>query len=239
MAGIVPRETIMACKTCPNCGAALRLRMFASIDLCMICDACNQGVPAEFLVRSGLPEPLLQKLERWARRSWNITDFTEPGARGPNPDDREYVVMWRDLRGETRNLVAELGRYVEVHAVVVSEVYEIRSPEAWTDEEILRWRHQRQRLKGIGDYGVLIGARHFELGNPRPAQANLLDIEDPEGLRSKEERTTFRGGFLLASIFGSWAEPDQWESEVRRLDAELGMRATKKPSGGKNPPDGC
>jgi hypothetical protein len=223
--------------SCPSCKAPLALRLLPDWYSWAECASCYHPIRTEFLANAGIPQPLIQGLDDWARRSPKLTGIGIDSDFGTGLDDERYLADWKALRDETRTLVAELRTYFEAQADVLIELFEGRS---WTDDEIVRWRRQKRRLKLIEEYGGLFGSHYVDIGNPRLREGEPLPIPYPDGFASEEERQHFRSGFELGAAF----EPigigyDEWVRNVARLEAELGLRPTKKPSGGKVPPDGC
>jgi len=135
-------------------------------------------------------------------------------------EDRPYVLAWRQVCREAKDLVTELGKYFDVR--LLDDVCGRRTPEEWSEAEILRYRRDGEHGRRIGDYAILIGARYIDAGNPPPA--GKLPIPYPEWLSAEDDRENFRASFFFGTIFGSWARPGQLEDELARLEAELGIR---------------
>jgi hypothetical protein len=72
---------------------------------------------------------------------------------GAELDDPRYVPAWKEIRGETLAILANLRCYVEAEADVLADAFGTKMPEERTDGEILRWRRWKERLKLIEDHG--------------------------------------------------------------------------------------
>ena len=227
----------MTAVSCPSCKAPLALRLLPDWYSWADCGSCHHPVLTEFLANAGVPQPLIRRLDDWARRSPKLTDIGIDSEFGTGLDDERYLSEWKVLRDETLTLVAELRTYVEAQADVLIELFEARS---WTDDETVGWRRRKRRLKLIEEYGGLLGSHHVDTGHPQLREVDPLSILYPDGFTLEEERQRFRSGFELGAAFESIGIGyDEWVRNVARVEAELGLGPTKKPSGGEVPPDGC
>jgi hypothetical protein len=193
-------------------------------------------VRTEFLASAGVPRQLIHRFDDWARRSPKLTGIGIDSDLGTGLDDDRYLAAWKALRDETKTLVAELRTYFDTQADVLIHHFENRS---WTDDEVVSWRRRMHRLRMIEEYGGMLGSHHVDVGYSPPREGDPLPIPYPESFTS-EERNRFRSGFEMGACFESIGiRYGDWAQDLNRVEAELGIRPTKKPSGGEVPPDGC
>lgn len=134
---------------CPACGAPLGLRLLPDFYSDAWCLACDRPIEPEFLLRSGLPADLLDRLKVWGRRSPRITGVGLEGDVGSDPEDTNFVIAWKEVRAETLALLSDFRRHLPAEADVIADVFETRKPDQWSDPEIRSWRRTQLRLQDI------------------------------------------------------------------------------------------
>ena len=229
----------MTAIACPSCLKPLVLRLLPDHDSSTWCRRCRRAIDPDNLFKSGIPSELLMRLKRWEKGSPKITGIGIDSGYGEDLDDDSFVRAWRAMREETNLLLADFRKYLETDADVVAEVFDLRPRDTWTDHEILRWRHEQQRLRLSFEYGCVSGRYYRGSGGTPPGGTDRLPIPFPACLQSDQEREAFRSGFCLMSNIGAGLGEESWRSKVAELERRLGIGPTKKPSGELGPPDGC
>lgn len=176
----------------------------------------------EFLARLGIPAALIARLEKWESRSPKVTGVGIEGAWGTGLPDAEYVKAWKELRGETVEILEGLRKYLPAQADVSAEVFESRRPSDWTGEKIAEWRRQKQRELLIMSYGSLLGVRHADAGGEPPAEEAELPVPYPKEFLSEDDRRAFHRGFS----YGAHLRVPVGEEEptLAELERKLGVQ---------------
>ena len=161
------------------------------------------------LLQAGASPDLLDRIHRWARRSPKILGVGIDSGLGEELPDTPYLRAWKELRDETRAILAELRTHLPAKADVTEDVFDTLPPEQWTDEAILAWRHRKIRTWLVFRYGILIGVAAGRDGGACP-----------DAFDRKEERDSFEDGVRFAAAFRDYrltASPEELEDLRKRL----------------------
>jgi hypothetical protein len=142
--------------------------------------------------------------------------------------DDQYVLAWREAREETVRLLTDLNSFLDVTLKLAGEA-------DWSEDQILRWRHDVHRSQIIFWYAQDFGALWRDQGHASPATSDSLPIPYPMGVDSDEERKEFREGFFFgAKIVGvsDKVAREGWDHHWKELEGRLATPPIKKPSGG-------
>lgn len=186
---------------CPSCEKKLLLKLDPDVYCTTWCGTCNQEIPPEILTEAGVAADVVKRLPAWGRMATELLSIEDDWAVGDDREDAEYVKDWKAFRDETRDLLARLRQHVPAG----TNVFGAPKPPDWTDEEIVKWRRQRQRESYLYHFGYQSGARHVEQEAGLPLDdGDELPVDYPVMCVTPSEKKLYRSGFVLGTQTGTF-----------------------------------
>ena len=154
---------------------------------------------------------MIDKLEPWGRTVLDLLEVEDEAGVGGERTDVDYVKAWKALRDGTEKLLKQFRPFLPTGTAAFGPA----KPPHWADEEIVRWRRQREREGLLISYGYHQGARFVSKGGIPMSEGESLPIEFPGACVTKSERKRYEGGFRLGSQMGNFDKALHEEIEKR------------------------
>ena len=187
---------------CPSCEKRLLLRLHAESYCNSWCGNCGSEIPPESLLEAGVPKSLVEKLIPWGRSVQDLLNIEDEAGVGGDRSDADYVKAWKALRDGTEEIMNAFRTFLPTGTAAFGPA----KPPHWSDEEILRWRRQRERESLLFNYGYQEGARFVSQGGVPMTEGEKLPVEFPGACITTSEKKRYQNGFLLGTQMGDFDE---------------------------------